>query len=295
MELENKKSKGTTIFIIILVVIIICLGGFVIYDKFIKPNANTSTSDASNIENNTNTQIESHKSGNLYKNANDNDVICSTSSSTPYLKGTEYTCNNLGDGQSYTFYVLNDATNSDKVDLIMNKDYATSAYFELTADGRIDWDGTNNPANGPMKAIKSLPTTATWPNLESPKDNSGYDYSQYAARLPMANEIATACEITNFDETVDKAYELKTKVNCSFLWVNTQNVDSSYKYSGYLTSTYLKDSYLSWIVDSNNITKQEYDEHIGLYSEVQLYDNVLLRPVYTGSDFGVRPVISLSK
>ncbi len=295
MDTGNKKSKGTTIIIVILVTVIICLGVFIIYDKFIKSDTNASMSDKSNTKNTTNTQIETHKSGNLYKNVNDNDVICSTSSNTPYLKGTKYTCNNLGDGKSYTFYVLNDATNSDKVDLIMNKDYATSTYFELAADGSIDWNGTNNPANGPMKAIKSLPTITTWSNLESPKDNSGYDYSQYAARLPMANEIATACEITNFDETVDKCYELKTKSNCSFLWVNTQNVDSSYKYSGYLTSTYLKDSYLSWIVYSTNMTKQEYDDHIGSYSEVQLYDNVLLSPVYTGSDFGVRPVISLSK
>ncbi len=42
----------------------------------------------------------------------------------------------------------------------------------------------------------------------------------------MANEIATACEISNFDEMVNKKYELKTKDNCSFLWENTQNVDS---------------------------------------------------------------------
>ena len=88
---------------------------------------------------------------------------------------------------------------------------------------------------------------------------------------------------------------IKTKDNCSFLWENTQNVDSNYKYSGYLTSTYLKDSYLSWIVYSTNMTKQEYDDHVGSYSEIQLYDNVLLMPVYAGSVFGVRTVICLSK
>ncbi len=291
MKIESKKSKETTIIIIIFMAVIILLGGFIIHDKFINSRTDSPTSNLGNIE----SQIKSHKSGNLYKNANDNDVICSTNSSTPYLKGTKYICNNLGDGKSYTFYVLNDATNSDKVDLIMNEDYITSTYFELTADGSIDWDGTNNSANGPVKAIKSLPTIETWSNLESPKDNSGYDYSQFAARLPMANEIATACEISNFDEMVNKNYELKTKDNCSFLWENTQNVDSNYKYSGYLTSTYLKDSYLSWIVYSTNMTKQEYDDHVGSYSEIQLYDNVLLMPVYAGSVFGVRPVICLSK
>lgn len=43
------------------------------------------------------------------------------------------------------------------------------------------------------------------------------------------------------------------------------------------------------------MTKQEYDDHVGSYSEIQLYDNVLLMPVYAGSVFGVRPVICLSK
>lgn len=131
MESESKK-KGTAIIIVLLVIVIIGLIGFIVYDKIIVNK--TKTDNISKTE----TKSISHKSGNLYKNASDMNIICSTDSKTPYVIGTKYICNNLGDGKSYTFYVLNDATNSEKVDLIMNKDYAKSTYFELSANGSID-------------------------------------------------------------------------------------------------------------------------------------------------------------
>lgn len=287
MENEKNNSKATTIIIIILTIAVICLGGFILYDKILKSN---NDSNQTNTNKTTETESISHKSGNLYKNANDKNIICSTSSNTPYVKGTEYNCNNLGDGKSYIFYVLNDATNSDKVDLIMNKDYAKASYINSG-----DYTESNNASLGPINAIKFLPTLNTWSNLESPKDNSGYDYSQYAARLPMAIELANACNITNFTITNDKDYELKNNNDCSFLWKNTQYIDSSYDYNGYYTSTSLGTYYHAWALFSTNMTKEEYDAHIGVTSEVQLYDTVLLSTTSAGQELGIRPVISLSK
>jgi len=284
MNSEKSKSPGLLIVIAILVITILLLIVYIVSQGNIKKDNRKTNNQESNQPNEITEQ--KHKAGNLYKNSDSDQVICSTQSDNPYQVGTKYICNNLGDQKVYTFYVLNEDQNSKQVNLIMDRDYATSTYFAKNVDGSVNYNTFN--------AITTLPTNTIWTNLESPKDSSGYDYSNYAARLPMAAEIATACNITDFNSSNDKIYELKTKQQCSFLWENTQYVDPSYQYNGYLTSTLLPNSYLSWIVDANNITKEDFESHVGVTSGVQMYNTVILRTVSTAS-FGVRPVISLSK
>ena len=290
-EKKKEKENGTAIVMTLLIIVILGLVGYICYDKVLSKKSIDSIEKSNNSSNSINrNDLNVHKTGSLYKNDISEDAICTTNSETPYVKGTEYVCDNLGDGKTYTFYVLSNDNNGEKINLIMDSDYAKASYINSG-----DFTDSNNASLGPINAIKSLPTLNIWSNLESPKDSSGYNYSQYAARLPMAVEIANACDITNFTATDDKAFELKNNSSCSFLWKNTQYVDSSYNYSGYYTSTSLETYYNAWSLYSTNMTKEEYEAHIGAASSIQLYDTVLLNPTSANSELGIRPVISLSK
>lgn len=298
--MKTKENNSTTVIISVsiisvLIVIIIGLIGYIIYVKNLKTENDNQPPKLEEGNNKTETDKKEHQAGNLYKNSTDQEVICHTTSKSPYKKGTEYICDNLGDNKSYTFYVLTDASNSDKVNLIMDRDYAISSYSELTPEGQIDLEGENNPSYGPVKAIKTLPTLKEWSNLESPKDDSGYDYSQYAARLPMAIEIAQACEIPNYNPELHRTFELKSKDECRYLWSNTKHIDNTIEQDGYLTSTQIELASQSWIIMSTDLNQEEQDKRIYVYNGPSLKNTVLLIPAYTGANFGVRPVISLSK
>lgn len=237
-----------------------------------------------------NKKNDNNRVGLLYKNSNSNYALCYTKSFTPYKKGAKYICNNLGDNERHIFYVINDSYNNKKVDLIMDRDYSVSTYIYNTK-----YDNNNNASLGPINAMKYLPTIDVWKNLESPKDDSGYDYSGYAARLPNVKEIVKACNIKNFDQHETKNIELKNINECSFLWENTQYNNSKYKYNGYYTSTPIGSWYHVWSLYSTNISKEDYYKYNYISLEVPEYNTVLLKAVSASYELGIRPVISLSK
>lgn len=238
---------------------------------------------------------ELHTVGDLYKNSGRDEVICSTESDTPYKKGTLYTCDNLGDGKTYEFYVLHDVSDTDStVDLIMSQDYNSSSYVAFLDDDPLGEE--LNYLSGPTQAAQVLPTVKDWKNVESPKNDSGFDYSPYAARLPMAEEIADACEVEDFKVAEDKLYSLIDTTQCSYLWENTNYLDSSIKYYGYFTSSHVEESPLVWVLYSSSLSKEDFEAIFGsVPDDVSMFHTVSLVPLYAGSIYGVRPVITLYK
>lgn len=283
---ESKNVAHGVIMILIAIILVLC--GAILYDKIFKENTNIKGENTDTKEDISTQDYEMHKIGYLYKNASSSDAVCKTDSKNPYLMGTKYICDNLGDGKNYTFYVLKDATNSGRVDLIMDRDYTTSKYYET--------ENNNSADIGPYNIIKSLPTLSDWPNVETPESSSIYDYSKYSARLPMASEIADACNIKYFNEDNADVYELKSNSSCSFLWLNTQYVNSNISYAGYYTETPVGTN-LVWTVDSNDMTQEEWNKSNtnNTKSSVQMYNNVLLDFINGTAKLGVRPVITLSK
>lgn len=267
MEKNDKKIKTAYATIMILIAVIIVLCGLVLYDKFFKvENYEVNKSDKKNIQKEEE-NIKMHKEGNLYKDASSEEEVCKTNSKSPYKKGTIYNCNNLGDGKSYKFYVLNDAEDDGRVNLIMDRDYSSASFSEPSTEE----DGIENANLGPLNAIKHLPKTSTWTNVSDVGMFNNINYSGYAARLPMASEVAASCLVTNFSSLdAAKSYDL-TSSNCSYLWDNIQNES----YFGYYTSTTASGK-LAWTVDINA-------------------SSILLDARNAGFVIGIRPVITLSK
>ncbi len=277
---EKKKNLEGIIMILIAIIIVLCI--LIIYivisrESSVKPASQNSGSVSSVSDNNNDAEVSVHEDGKLYKNASLNDAVCETSSKTPYVVGTSYNCSGLGDGKSYTFYVLNDARNTGTVDLIMDRDYSISSYSSS--------DGENS-----INAIKALPKTSVWTNSATPTSDV-YNYSGYAARLPKASEIARSCNMSFNGNNSNGIYELTNK-NCDFIFKNTQYVNASISYNGYYTETSDSNT-TSWAVDSNN--KSLDSDSSSNVSDKRIYDNVTLRVVDSSSVLGVRPVITLSK
>ena len=210
--------------------------------------------------------------------------------------GDAFDCDVNGDGvydsTTERFYYVSDMTNGVTTDA----NTAVLVYYNNVSGGvasnstgyAYDSSGKNN--NGPVTAIKQLPTTSQWSNVSLTNvtrvitnENGGnttsagnlptaFSYEGYAARLLTAQEIGAGCGITVGSYTKG---ELSSK--CKYLMENTKYSSSSLKtYGGWLESPCASSSSYTWFVYANHRNINNY-----------IVDNV--------SDNGVRPAIEVLK
>ena len=210
--------------------------------------------------------------------------------------GDAFDCDVNGDGvydaEAERFYYVADMTNG----ITTNANTAVLIYYNNVSGGvasnstsyAYDSSGKNN--NGPITAIKQLPTTKQWSNVsltntiraitnESGGNTTGagnlptaFSYEEYAARLITAQEVSAGCGFT-----VGSFKNGELSSNCKYIMENTKYSSSSLKtYGGWLESPNASYSSNAWYIGANT-------------------RRVLNRTVsYTG-DNGVRPVIEVSK
>ena len=183
--------------------------------------------------------------------------------------GDAFDCDVNGDGvydsTTERFYYVSDMTNGVTAD----SNTAVLIYYNNVSGGvasnstayAYDESGTNN--NGPVVAIKQLPTTSQWSNVsltntaraitnESGGNTTGvgnlptaFSYEGYAARLLTSQEVSTGCEFTVGSYTTG---ELSTK--CKFLLENTSYSLSS-SYGSWLENSSSVTTDTAWYVDTN--------------------------------------------
>ena len=151
------------------------------------------------------------------------------------------------DPETERFYYVSDATNG----ITTDSDTAVLIYYSNVSGGVPSnsttyacYDAANeNSGNGPVTAVKQLPTTTQWKTtLTNTKrqittetgitsTNGGtlpeFSYEGYAARLLTAQEVNAGCGITISTATRG---ELSTK--CKYLMENTKYSNSSNKAYG---------------------------------------------------------------
>jgi hypothetical protein len=164
--------------------------------------------------------------------------------------GDAFDCDVNGDGiydsSTERFYYV--------TDLSSDSNYAVLIYYNNVSSGKAsnstsyayDSSGTNN--NGPVTAIKQLPTTTQWSNVSllntkrAITTGSGgietsagtlptaFSYAGYAARLITYQEVNTGC----YDGTtaISKTGGLSRK--CQYLMENTKYTNSNYTYGTWL-------------------------------------------------------------
>ena len=210
--------------------------------------------------------------------------------------GDAFDCDVNGDGvydlETERFYYVSDATNG----IISDSNTAVLIYYNNVSGGvasnstsyAYDSSGKNN--NGPVTAIKQLPTTSQWKNVSLTNttraitnQNGGnttgagnlptvFSYSGYAARLLTAQEVSTGCGFTVGDYT---AGILSKKCKC--LMENTKYSSKDLAtHGGWLESPNASDSDDGWGVSAYNRSGA-------------------LIPVYRAGDAGVRPAIEVLK
>ena len=204
--------------------------------------------------------------------------------------GDAFDCDVNGDGvydaETERFYYVSDMTNG----ITTNSNIAVLVYYNNVSGGvasnsmayMYDESGTNN--NGPVTAIKQLPTTSQWSNVgltNTTRDitdekgtvrKSGFSYSGYAARLLTAQEINLGCNIIVENYTIGG---LSNK--CKYLMENT-------KYSASGLGTYGE-----WL-ESPLTSHSNHVWHVDAYYRYAGYGTVN----NNGID-GVRPVIEVAK
>ena len=156
--------------------------------------------------------------------------------------GDAFDCDVNGDGvydsETERFYYVSDMTNG----VTSDSNTAVLIYYSSVSNGLpsnsttyfYDEDGHNN--NGPITAIKQLPTTSQWKNVsltntkrkittekETTETAAGtiieeFDYSGYAARLLTYQEANNGCY--DGTTTVDSFHGVRTK--CKYLLENTK-------------------------------------------------------------------------
>ena len=207
------------------------------------------------------------------------------------------------------FYAFND-DGKDTVNLIL--DHNTTAEVAWNKTYKIDSVTIIN-AKGPKEVLEQLKTdTSSWVGTITPENYSidqsnqsseakyTIDYSSYKARLITAQEVATITGNTGWDEKLAASdvyyFDSKSRTEsdtcksgntsgCKYGWLYDRTSkdcttwgclnNSDQKTSGYWTSTPIASNpYLAWFVDCDSILN-------GL--------NVYI------SDYGVRPVITVSK
>ena len=213
--------------------------------------------------------------------------------------GDAFDCDVNGDGvydsATERFYYVSDMTNG----VTQDSNTAVLIYYNNVSGGvasnstayAYDSSGKNN--NGPVTAIKQLPTTEQWSNvslanttrtiLDNFKEShtlagelpNSFSYFGYAARLLTYQEIEIGCsdEETNKDLTLTAS--LSTK--CKYLMENTKYSSENLKtYGEWLESPYGYNSNSAWYLYSG-------------YRRANCYN------VNTSDNYGVRPAIEVAK
>ena len=206
--------------------------------------------------------------------------------------GDAFDCDVNGDGvynsETERFYYVSDMTNG----ITSDSNTAVLVYYNNVSGGVASnstsyaYDLSEKNNNGPVTAIKQLPTTSQWSNVSLTNttraitNESGgsttdagnlptaFSYEGYAARLLTVQEVNAGCGITISGKTV----KLSTK--CRYLLENTKYSSNSLKTSaGWLESPRAVESHYAWYVgrnvSGNNVAFDSY--------------------------YGVRPVIEVPK
>ena len=209
--------------------------------------------------------------------------------------GDAFDCDVNGDGvydsATERFYYVSDMTNGVTAD----SNTAVLVYYNNVSGGVASnstayaYDSSGNNNNGPVTAIKQLPTTSQWSNVSLTNttraitNQSGgnttdagnlptaFSYEGYAARVLTVQEVSAGCGFTVGNYTTG---ELSSK--CKYLMENTKYSSNSLKYGEWLESPSASYSNLAWIVHANRRNVRT--------------DNV----VYAGN-YGVRPAIEVLK
>ena len=212
--------------------------------------------------------------------------------------GDAFDCDVNGDGvydsTTERFYYVSDMTNG----VTQDSNTAVLIYYNNVSGGvasnstvyAYDLSGKNN--NGPVTAIKQLPTTSQWKNVSLinttraiTNENGGnttnagnlpttFSYEGYAARLLTAQEVSAGCGFTVGSATSTYG-ELNTK--CKYLMENTKySSEETVTYGEWLESPTASSSNFAWLVYA-------YGRDVG----ISTVDS-------TGS-YGVRPAIEVLK
>ena len=196
--------------------------------------------------------------------------------------GDSFDCDVNGDGiydsASERFYYV--------TDLDANENYATLLYYN-NVKNKVMYNYDYGEYRGPDVASLELPRVGLWTNVtlyntrRTITDTFGnikvtdYNYDGFASRFPTVQEIAKACDINV--QNVSKYYYEK----CEFLNENTKYSSSSVEASGF----WLENVYSELTTHAHAIS------HLG---ESQL-GYIVQTSVKNNGDFGVRPVIEVSK
>ena len=210
--------------------------------------------------------------------------------------GDAFDCDVNGDGvydsATERFYYVSDMTNG----VTQDSNTAVLIYYNNVSGGlpsnstayAYDSSGKNN--NGPVTAIKQLPTTSQWKNVSLTNttraitNESGgntastgdlptaFSYEGYAARLLTYQEVYNSC----YDETTSITSTKGLSSKCKYLMENTKYSSSSLKtYGEWLESPDASNAYYAWFVSA--ITRS-------------VNTHAVSNPAY-----GVRPAIEVSK
>mgnify|MGYP004656972079 CR=1 FL=1 len=213
--------------------------------------------------------------------------------------GDAFDCDVNGDGiydsATERFYYISEITNG----VTLDSDTAVLVYYSnvnegLPSNSKAAYDSSGKNYNGPVTAIKQLPTTSQWKNVSLIKakraittekgttatDYGGtgilpiaFDYSSYAARLLTAQEINSGCKIT-----VGKYNNGDLSNKCKFLMENTNYSTTLLSVYGFwLESPNESNSFYGWGIVGDNRTVTN--------STVSDKSNY----------FGVRPAIEVAK
>ena len=166
--------------------------------------------------------------------------------------GDAFDCDVNGDGiynaSTERFYYVSDMTNG----VTKNSNTAVLIYYNNVSGGvasnsdKCAYDSTSyamgsTEGDGPITAIKQLPTTSQWKNvslINTTRDittekgtvqKAGFSYKGYATRLLTYQEVYSGCS----DDNTNITNSLKTK--CKYLLENT-----NYSSSGHLDEWWLE-------------------------------------------------------
>ena len=187
------------------------------------------------------------------------------------LSGDAFDCDVNGDGiydsKTERFYYVSDITNGVTTDA----NTAVLIYYNNVSGGvasnsttyAYDSSGKNN--NGPVTAIKQLPTTEQWSNVNLTNttraitnENGGntttagdlpttFSYEGYAARLLTTQEVSTGCDVI-----VGSYIKGELSSKCKYLMENTKySSDSLATYGGLLETPDSSRSNYAWLVRGN--------------------------------------------
>ena len=182
--------------------------------------------------------------------------------------GDAFDCDVNGDGvydsTTERFYYVSDMTNG----VTQDSNTAVLIYYNNVSDGvasnstayAYDESGSND--NGPITAIKQLPTTSQWKNVSLKSairditdergvvKKSSFSYDGYAARPLTTQEVETGCNV-NVGSNIQG--ELKQLSNCKFLMENTRYSSSFDKIYAHWLETPSSISIGSWHINGDGI------------------------------------------